>query len=98
MGTCFSEDCIRSHGYVPLRLCQECFTALHLDVHDEDDGDGQQGLQEGGHHVHHVWHSGPGIAWGTSLAGGMVGAIVNLLKETSLHLDGCEGVCAAFFV
>ncbi|VDM27768.1 unnamed protein product [Toxocara canis] len=32
VGTCFSEDCIRSHHYVPLRLCQECFTALHTET------------------------------------------------------------------
>ncbi|VDK82206.1 unnamed protein product [Litomosoides sigmodontis] len=29
VGICFSEDCIRSHQYVPLRLCQECLVALH---------------------------------------------------------------------
>lgn len=29
IGICFSEDCIRSHQYVPLRLCQECLDALH---------------------------------------------------------------------
>uniref|UniRef100_A0A915CI63 Uncoordinated protein 79 n=1 Tax=Parascaris univalens TaxID=6257 RepID=A0A915CI63_PARUN len=32
VGTCFSEDCIRSHHFVPLRLCQECFTALHAET------------------------------------------------------------------
>ncbi|KAI6239067.1 Uncoordinated protein 79 [Aphelenchoides fujianensis] len=31
-GTCFSEDCIRSHQHVPLRLCQECMQALHSNV------------------------------------------------------------------
>ncbi|VDM99235.1 unnamed protein product, partial [Thelazia callipaeda] len=29
LGICFSEDCIRSHQYIPLRLCQECLIALH---------------------------------------------------------------------
>uniref|UniRef100_A0A0N4ZV65 UNC79 n=1 Tax=Parastrongyloides trichosuri TaxID=131310 RepID=A0A0N4ZV65_PARTI len=29
IGTCFSEDCIRSHSFVPLRLCQECIICLH---------------------------------------------------------------------
>uniref|UniRef100_A0AC35TMA7 Protein unc-79 homolog n=1 Tax=Rhabditophanes sp. KR3021 TaxID=114890 RepID=A0AC35TMA7_9BILA len=29
VGTCFDEDCIRSHSFVPLRLCQECITCLH---------------------------------------------------------------------
>uniref|UniRef100_A0A183BT47 Protein unc-79 homolog n=1 Tax=Globodera pallida TaxID=36090 RepID=A0A183BT47_GLOPA len=29
VSTCFDEDCIRSHGHVPLRLCYECSAHLH---------------------------------------------------------------------
>ncbi|KAL6726462.1 hypothetical protein Aduo_008429 [Ancylostoma duodenale] len=29
VGICFSHDCTRAHNFVPMRLCQECFTALH---------------------------------------------------------------------
>ncbi|CEF65747.1 Protein unc-79 homolog [Strongyloides ratti] len=29
VGTCFDEDCIRAHSFVPIRLCQECITCLH---------------------------------------------------------------------
>uniref|UniRef100_A0A0N5B718 Ubiquitinyl hydrolase 1 n=1 Tax=Strongyloides papillosus TaxID=174720 RepID=A0A0N5B718_STREA len=29
IGTCFHEDCIRAHSFVPVRLCQECITCLH---------------------------------------------------------------------
>uniref|UniRef100_A0A158R5X9 Protein unc-79 homolog n=1 Tax=Syphacia muris TaxID=451379 RepID=A0A158R5X9_9BILA len=29
VGICFSENCIRSHQHVPLRLCEECYVALH---------------------------------------------------------------------
>ncbi|KAL3120700.1 hypothetical protein niasHT_007992 [Heterodera trifolii] len=29
VSTCFDEDCIRSHGHVPLRLCHECSVHLH---------------------------------------------------------------------
>ncbi|MFH4978270.1 hypothetical protein AB6A40_004979 [Gnathostoma spinigerum] len=32
VGTCFAEDCIRPHQYIPLRLCQECFDALHTET------------------------------------------------------------------
>ncbi|RCN52728.1 hypothetical protein ANCCAN_01104 [Ancylostoma caninum] len=54
VGICFSHDCTRAHNFVPMRLCQECFTALH--AHTETP-----------HLVHRgsgcVW--GQEVMWGT---------------------------------
>lgn len=67
IGTCFAEDCIRSHNHVPLRLCQECMTALHLHPGAEN----------------HVKHVGMTSVWGTPVERDMIEAVVKLLKETS---------------
>ncbi|KAK6744197.1 hypothetical protein RB195_011102 [Necator americanus] len=54
VGICFSHDCTRAHNFVPMRLCQECFNALHANT-------------ETPHLVHRgsgcVW--GQDIMWGT---------------------------------
>uniref|UniRef100_A0A915E3W4 Uncoordinated protein 79 n=1 Tax=Ditylenchus dipsaci TaxID=166011 RepID=A0A915E3W4_9BILA len=75
VATCFAEDCIRSHGYVPLRLCQECFAALHNNPIAES----------------HIRHKGMVCAWGTNVERNMIEAVVKLLKETSCQLEGNEG-------
>ena len=75
MGTCFSEDCIRSHQHVPLRLCQECFLHLHSEPN----------LQT------HVKQDRKTCSWNTIIERNMIEAIVKLLKETSGQLEGTEG-------
>lgn len=75
MGTCFDEDCIRSHQHVPLRLCNECFTCLHSNSVSRN----------------HVRHTKPASAWNTIIERDMIEAIVKLLKETSISLEGIEG-------
>uniref|UniRef100_A0A1I8BMZ9 C2H2-type domain-containing protein n=1 Tax=Meloidogyne hapla TaxID=6305 RepID=A0A1I8BMZ9_MELHA len=72
IGTCFDEDCIRSHGYEPLRLCEECFNALHS-------------IENNRAHEH-IRHSGHAFVWGTHYERVMVEAIVKLLRETSSKL------------
>uniref|UniRef100_A0A7E4W212 Protein unc-79 homolog n=1 Tax=Panagrellus redivivus TaxID=6233 RepID=A0A7E4W212_PANRE len=75
VGTCFAEDCIRSHQHVPMRLCQECLTCLHSnDVAEK-----------------HVRHKRLTCAWGSSVELDMIEAVVKLLKETSCQLEGSEG-------
>uniref|UniRef100_A0A914MJ01 Uncoordinated protein 79 n=1 Tax=Meloidogyne incognita TaxID=6306 RepID=A0A914MJ01_MELIC len=71
-GACFDEDCIRSNGHVPLRLCEECFNALHP--------------VENIRAYEHNRHSGHGSVWGTPYERVMVEAIVKLLRETSSKL------------
>ncbi|KAE9556072.1 hypothetical protein FO519_000706 [Halicephalobus sp. NKZ332] len=75
VGTCFAEDCIRSHQHVPLRLCFECLHHLHSNP-----------VAQG-----HIRHSRPSCAWNTIVERDMIEAIVKLLKETSISLEGTEG-------
>ncbi|KAI6201724.1 Uncoordinated protein 79 [Aphelenchoides besseyi] len=75
MGTCFDEDCIRSHQHVPLRLCQECMQALHSNPTAQT----------------HIKHTGISCVWNTPLQRDMIEAVVKLLKETSGQLEGSEG-------
>uniref|UniRef100_A0A1I7SQ44 Uncoordinated protein 79 n=2 Tax=Bursaphelenchus xylophilus TaxID=6326 RepID=A0A1I7SQ44_BURXY len=75
IGTCFHDDCIRSHGFVPLRLCQECLQALHS-LPDK---------------ANHLVHAGLTCAWDSDIERDMVEAVVKLLKETSGQLEGQEG-------
>ena len=72
VGTCFDEDCIRSNGYLPLRLCQECFVALHPPETRATE---------------HIRHSGQSQIWSIyPLENIMVEAVVKLLRETSAQL------------
>ncbi|CAD5216887.1 unnamed protein product [Bursaphelenchus okinawaensis] len=75
IGTCFHVDCIRSHGFVPLRLCQECLQAIHCTKKHEE----------------HLVHIGLTCAWDSEIERDMVEAVVKLLKETSGQLEGQEG-------
>ncbi|KAI1721489.1 cation-channel complex subunit UNC-79 domain-containing protein [Ditylenchus destructor] len=75
VGTCFEEDCTRSHGYVPLRLCQECLTALHSNPVAEN----------------HIRHQRMLCAWGSPIERNMIEAVVKLLKETQLEGTESEG-------
>ncbi|KAI1729072.1 cation-channel complex subunit UNC-79 domain-containing protein [Ditylenchus destructor] len=75
VGTCFEEDCTRSHGYVPLRLCQECLTALHSNPIAES----------------HIRHQRMLCAWGSPIERNMIEAVVKLLKETQLEGTESEG-------
>ncbi|KAK0414613.1 hypothetical protein QR680_011527 [Steinernema hermaphroditum] len=75
VGTCYAEDCIRSHQFTPLRLCQECFVCLH---------DNPVATK-------HIRHTGSGCVWDTNLERDMIEAVVMLLKETSFQLEGAEG-------
>ncbi|CAK5107903.1 unnamed protein product [Meloidogyne enterolobii] len=88
-GTCFDEDCIRSNGHVPLRLCEvillkdkfkNFFLALSKECFNA------LHPVENIRAYEHNRHSGHGSVWGSPYERVMVEAIVKLLRETSSKL------------
>ncbi|CAJ0941967.1 unnamed protein product, partial [Mesorhabditis belari] len=75
IGTCFSVECSKNNGYVPIRMCQECLV-------NEHQGENASHFRQKGSGV--VW-SDAELCWD------MVEAIVQLLRETATHLEGSEG-------
>ncbi|KAF7625931.1 hypothetical protein Mgra_00009878 [Meloidogyne graminicola] len=76
IGTCFDEDCIRSNGHIPLRLCNECFNSLHP--------------IENTRAYEHIRHKGYCSVWGTLYERVMVESLLRETssKLTELSADG----------